>query len=103
MYQVQVSVPSIGWKVTGRKYQVAWNRLQVSESYDHKHQVATIRLKAIECRATGTGCIKKNAPLCFLYISAPIKAAEIVFILFNLAICPQQHLTLPLEEVKVKF
>ena len=27
-----------------------------------------------------TGCIKKNAPLCFLYISAPIKATEIVFI-----------------------
>ena len=34
----------------------------------------------IECRATGTGRIKKNAPLCFLYISAPIKATEIVFI-----------------------
>ena len=28
-----------------------------------------------------TGCIKKNAPLCFLYISNPIKATEIVFIL----------------------
>ena len=27
-----------------------------------------------------TGCIKKNAPLYFLYISAPIKATEIVFI-----------------------
>ena len=25
-----------------------------------------------------TGCIKKNAPLYFLYISAPIKAKEIV-------------------------
>ena len=29
---------------------------------------------------SSTGCIKKNAPLCFLYISAPIKATEIVFI-----------------------
>ena len=27
-----------------------------------------------------TGCIKQNAPVCFLYISAPIKATEIVFI-----------------------
>ena len=27
-----------------------------------------------------TGCIKKNAPLYFLYISASLKATEIVFI-----------------------
>ena len=27
-----------------------------------------------------TGCSKKNAPHCFLYISAPIKATEIVFV-----------------------
>ena len=31
-------------------------------------------------RKCTTGCIKKNAPLCFLYISAAIKGKEIVFI-----------------------
>ena len=77
MYQVQVSVPSMGWKVTGRKYQVACNRLQVfhckyqkamiiSISLQPNYQVESDRMQSNRYRAYQ----KKCATLFSLYLSS---------------------------------
>ena len=63
--------------------QVTQDRLTSFDQIEKAGQASQdriISLGNIEKVSKVTGCIKKNVPLCFLYILAPIKATEMFFI-----------------------